>query len=221
MSRKIFASSGAAELGAGMLGILLIAVNLRVGFVTVGPLLEGIRADVGMSAGEAGLLAGLPLLAFAVFSPMAPGLSRVLGLHRASWLSLILLSIGIVLRSVHLQGVVWIGTVLLGAGIAFLNVLMPSLVKRQFPSRVGYVTGVYTSVQGAVAALGAGVVVPVAAASTMGWRLALGCWAAGPPWRWRLWRSSCPGRAAKHRYLLPTLPLPRRALPGHRYLAGR
>lgn len=162
-----------------MLGILLIAVNLRVGFVAVGPVLEGIRVDVGLSAAEAGLLAGLPLLAFALFSPVAPLLARVLGLYRAAWLAVFFLATGIVLRSLQLPGMIWAGTSLLGAGIAFLNVLMPSLVKKQFPSKVSYVTGIYTSVQGAVAALGAAVVVPIAGASPLGWRLALGSWA-GP-----------------------------------------
>ncbi|MET3812518.1 MFS transporter [Arthrobacter sp. UYEF3] len=165
------------RLGAGMLGILLIAANLRVGFVTVGPLLDGMRLDLGLSAGEAGLLAGLPLLAFAICSPVAPALARALGLDRAAWLSLLLLATGIVLRSVALPGMIWVGTAFLGAGIAFLNVLMPSLVKRQFPSKVSFVTGIYTSMQGAVAAIGAAVVVPIAGASPLAWRLALGCWA--------------------------------------------
>ncbi|RNL57554.1 MFS transporter [Arthrobacter oryzae] len=164
------------RVGTGLLGILLIAVNLRVGFVTVGPLLEGISDELGLSAGQAGLLAGLPLLAFALLSPIAPVLARVAGLDRASWLSVLLLAVGIVLRSVELPGMIWAGTILLGAGIAFLNVLVPSIVKRQFPGRVGQVTGFYTSAQGAVAALGAAIVVPVAQVTPSGWRLALGMW---------------------------------------------
>ncbi len=165
------------RVGTGLLGILLIAVNLRVGFVTVGPLLEGISGDLGLSAGQAGLLAGLPLLSFALLSPVAPIFARLAGLDRAAWLSVLLLAAGIVLRSVELPGMIWAGTILLGAGIAFLNVLVPSIVKRNFPTRVSQVTGFYTSAQGAIAALGAAVVVPVAHATSAEWRLALGMWA--------------------------------------------
>jgi CP family cyanate transporter-like MFS transporter len=65
---------------------------------------------------------------------------------------------------------------LIGLAIAFLNVLLPSLVKRDFPTRVSQVTGSYTATQAAFAAVGAAVVVPVADTSPAGWRLALGIW---------------------------------------------
>ena len=64
------------------LGVVLIAVNLRVGFVTVGPLLEEISRDLGISAGQAGLLTGLPLAMFALFSPVAPAVAARTGLDR-------------------------------------------------------------------------------------------------------------------------------------------
>ncbi|MGK3647166.1 MFS transporter [Pseudarthrobacter enclensis] len=177
LARTLSAAHG-LRLGRGLLAVLLIAVNLRVGFVTVGPLLQGITVESGLSTAQAGLLAGLPLLAFALFSPIAPLLARVAGLDRTSWLSMLILAIGLVLRSVDLPAAIWLGTGLIGAGIAFLNVLVPSLVKRLFPSRVSQVTGLYTSVQGAAAAVGAAVVVPIAHASPWGWRLALSVWAA-------------------------------------------
>lgn len=166
-----------AQAGAAFLGILLIAVNLRVAFVIVGPVLSDISAEFGWSGSTAGLLTGLPLISFAVFSPVAPGLARRLGLERALWVSLLLLATGILARSIPVEAAVWAGTVLIGSGIAFLNVLLPSLVKRDLPTRVSQVTGIYTAVQGAVAASGAAVVVPIANTSTYGWRLALGVWA--------------------------------------------
>ena len=151
-----------ARLGFGFLGVVLIAVNLRVGFVTVGPLLEEISRDLGISAGQAGLLTGLPLAMFALFSPVAPAVAARTGLDRALWLSLLLLAAGIAGRSAPVEGAVWVGTAVIGIGIAFLNVLLPSLVKREFPLRVSQVTGVYTSIQGAVAAAGSALVVPIA-----------------------------------------------------------
>lgn len=166
-----------ARFGFAMLGILLIAANLRVGFVSVGPLLGDLRAELGWSSATAGLLTGLPLVAFAAFSPVAPALARRMGLDRALWVSLLLLALGIVARSVPVEAAIWIGTAVLGAGIAFINVLLPSLVKRDLPAQVSRVTGIYTAAQAAVAAAGAAVVVPVAQATGFGWRLALGVWA--------------------------------------------
>lgn len=124
-----------ARLGVAFLGILLIAVNLRVAFVSVGPVLSSMVAEFGWSGSTAGLLTGLPLISFAVFSPVAPGIARRLGLDRALWLALLLLVAGILGRAVPLEAAVWAGTVLIGTGIAFLNVLLPSLVKRELPSR--------------------------------------------------------------------------------------
>jgi CP family cyanate transporter-like MFS transporter len=166
-----------ARLGAAFLGILLIAVNLRVAFVSVGPVLSNIGAEFGWSGSTAGLLTGLPLISFAVFSPVAPGIARRLGLDRALWVALLLLTAGILARTVPMEAAVWAGTMLIGTGIAFLNVLLPSLVKRELPSRVSQVTGIYTAVQGAVSAVGAAVVVPIAHATVYGWRLGLGVWA--------------------------------------------
>src|SRR6476661_7732459 len=165
-----------ARFGAAFIGVLLIAVNLRVSFVSVGPVLVNISSDLGLSSAAAGFLTGLPLIAFAVFSPLAPGFAARLGLDRALWMSLLTLASGIVLRSLPVPGFIWAGTVLIGVAIAFLNVLVPSLVKRDFPLRVSRVTGSYTAAQAAFAAIGAAVVVPVAQTSPAGWRLALGIW---------------------------------------------
>ena len=162
--------------GFAFIGVLLIAVNLRVSFVSVGPVLENISGDLQLSSAAAGLLTGLPLIAFAVFSPVAPRIASRLGLDRTLWLSLLILAVGIVLRSLPVPGFIWLGTVLIGLAIAFLNVLVPSLVKRDFPLRVSQVTGSYTATQAAFAAIGAAVVVPVAQMSPAGWRFALGIW---------------------------------------------
>lgn len=165
-----------ARIGFAFIGVLLIAVNLRVSFVSVGPVLANISSDLELSSAAAGFLTGLPLIAFAVFSPLAPGFAFRLGLDRALWMSLLILASGIVLRSLPVPGVIWAGTALIGLAIAFLNVLVPSLVKRDFPMRVSQVTGGYTATQAAFAAIGAAVVVPVAQTSPAGWRLALGIW---------------------------------------------
>ncbi|GAB3531897.1 CynX/NimT family MFS transporter [Arthrobacter tecti] len=171
------ASTRTARFGFAFIGVLLIAVNLRVSFVSVGPVLDNISSDLELTSAAAGFLTGLPLIAFAVFSPVAPAFASRVGLDRALWFSLLILAAGIILRSLPVLGLIWVGTALIGTAIAFLNVLVPSLVKRDFPNRVSQVTGSYTATQAAFAALGAAVVVPVAQTSPAGWRLALGIWA--------------------------------------------
>lgn len=175
-SRQAQTQERTARFGFAFIGVLLIAANLRGSFVSVGPVLTNISDDLGLTTTAAGLLTGLPLIAFAVFSPVAPGAASRLGLDRTMWASLLVLAAGIILRSLPVSGFIWAGTALIGLGIAFLNVLVPSLVKRDFPLRVSQITGNYTAVQAGVAALGAAVVVPVAQTSPAGWRLALGIW---------------------------------------------
>lgn len=166
-----------ARLGFTLIGVLLVAANLRVSFTSVGPVLDDIRGDLGLNGAAAGLLTALPLLAFAASSPIAPWLAARLGIERTLWASLAVLTVGIVVRSVPAVGLIWIGTALLGVAIGCMNVILPSLVKRDFPRHVGQVTGIYTATQGGMAAVGAGIVVPVAHGTGLGWPLALGIWA--------------------------------------------
>jgi MFS transporter, CP family, cyanate transporter len=171
------ANEGAARRVLMIAGFLLIAANLRTALTSIGPLVETIRADLGLTAGEAGFIGTLPLLTFAAVSPQVPRLARRVGTDQALWIALAALAAGIVLRSLPVTGLLWVGTVLLGAAIAVGNVLMPSLMKRDFPDRVSAVTGVYTAVIGIVASIAAGVAVPLAGVLPGGWRTSLGCWA--------------------------------------------
>ncbi|WP_436534727.1 MFS transporter [Actinoplanes sp. HUAS TT8] len=158
-------------------GLLLVAANLRAGITSVGPVLEELRQDLGLSALTASALISLPLVAFAVVSPLAPGLARRIGLERALGAGLAGLAVGLVVRSLPGLPLLWIGTILLGVAVAVLNVVLPALVKRDFPTRIGQVTGTYSAVQAVFAAGAAGAAVPVAALTAAGWRLPLGMWA--------------------------------------------
>lgn len=160
-----------------VIGLLLVAGNLRAGITTVGPLLADIEHDLGLDSVAASVLVSLPLLAFALISPLAPRLARRVGLEWALGLGLIVLAVGLVLRSLPGLAWLWGGTALLGAAIAVLNVILPALVKRDFPSRIGQLTGSYSAVQAIFAAVAAGIAVPVAGLSALGWRLPLGMWA--------------------------------------------
>lgn len=158
-------------------GILLLAMNLRASITSVGPVLGDIRADIGLGGAAASFLVALPVIGFAVVSPFAPVVARRLGLEWTLGGSLLVLAGAIVLRSVPVPGAIWVGTALLGAAIAVLNVLIPALVKREYPDRVGAMTGIYSAAQGCIAAIAAGLAVPIAGLTDAGWRLSIGVWA--------------------------------------------
>ena len=164
------------RVGLLVVGIVIAGANLRAALTAVGPLVREIRADTGISSGAAGLLTTLPLLCFAALSLPAPALARRFGLRRVLTGGLLLLAAGIALRSAPGIVALFAGTTLLGLAIAVSNVLLPSLVKREFPAHTGLVMGVYITVMNSGAALGAGVSVPLAQQG-FGWRGALGVWA--------------------------------------------
>jgi CP family cyanate transporter-like MFS transporter len=139
-------------------------------------LIGQIRTDTGVSNGVAGLLTGLPLLAFAVLSPIAPRLARRFGMERVLLASLLVLAVGILLRSAGVVAALFLGTAILGAAIAVGNVLLPSLVKREFPERTGLMTSTYTTALAVSAAIAAGASFPIAY-QVDGWRGSLALWA--------------------------------------------
>src|SRR5215212_7342609 len=141
-------------------GLVLLAANLRPAITSVAPLIGEVRADTGLSNGVAGLLTTLPLLAFGVLSPVAPRLARRFGMERMLMASLLLLAAGILLRSAGTVAVLYLGTAVVGAAIVVGNVLLPALVKREFPERVGLMTSVYSTALSITGALAAGVSVP-------------------------------------------------------------
>jgi CP family cyanate transporter-like MFS transporter len=168
---------GAVRGGLILAGVLLLAMNLRASITAVGPVLGDIRAELGIGGAAASFLVGVPVIAFAAVSPMAPTIARRVGLEWALGGSLLVLAAATALRSVPIPGAIWVGTAVLGGAIAILNVLIPALVKREYPDRVGPMTGIYSAAQGTVAALAAGLAVPIAGLSDAGWRLSLGVWA--------------------------------------------
>lgn len=154
-----------------IIGILLIAANLRAPFTGLPPLLGPIREDFGLSNISTGALTTLPLLAFALLSPFSASFARAYGLERALFGALAAIALGIVLRSAGAFWSLYVGTWILGMGIAVGNVLLPGLVKRDFPYSVASLTSAYALSMGIAAALASAVAVPLAHA--WGWQSAL------------------------------------------------
>ncbi len=170
-----------------LLGIVVLAFNLRPAAISVGPVLDEIRTGLGMSATTAGVLTTLPVLAFAGFGALAPWLARTAGLHRTTLLSLLAVVAGIAVRSrTDSVGVFLLLSLVALAGMATANVLLPSLVKLHFPHRVGLLTGIYTTSLAIGLTMASVATVPVAEAGGS-WRWGLGVWAltavvAAVPW---------------------------------------
>jgi MFS transporter, CP family, cyanate transporter len=158
-------------------GVILVAINLRPAAASIGPVLDRIQSDTGLSSGWAGALATLPVLCFGLLAPLAPPLARRLGVHTAIAVAMVALVTGMLVRLVPGDVFLFAGTALAGAAIATANVLVPVIVRRDFPERTGTAMAVYTTSLIGFAALAAGTTVPVANALGGGWRPGLGIWA--------------------------------------------
>ncbi|BDH46227.1 MFS transporter [Salmonella enterica subsp. enterica serovar Choleraesuis] len=183
-----------------LIGILAIATTLRVTFTGIAPLLGTLGNDLQLTTAQTGILTTLPLIAFAIFSPLAAGVARRLSTERALAVALLMIIAGIFLRSSGTSSALYIGTATIGCGIALGNVLLPSLIKRDFSDNVARLTGAYSLTMGVAAALGSVAMVPLALWG-LGWRGALLCLMAFPVLALVLW--------------LPQLTRPRQGLPGN------
>jgi len=159
-----------------VVAVCLVAANMRPTITAVGPLLDQIGQDTGISLATLGLLAAVPLVTWAIVSPFALRLSRRFGMSRVVLFSLAVLLLGTIVRSLPgPTASLWIGTAIIGVALAIANVLMPAVIKRDFPLRVPVMMGLYTALLGGVGAIGSGVAVPLSMLgdASSGWRLSL------------------------------------------------
>src|SRR5699024_1606732 len=125
------------------IGIIIVGANLRAPLTSVGTVISFIREDLSLSHTAAGFITTLPLLAFALVSPFAPKLSEKFGMERTIFYSLLVLFIGIVLRSMFGVSALFFGTLLIGLAIALGNVLIPVIIKWNIHLRIGIVLRSY------------------------------------------------------------------------------
>jgi len=158
--------------------ILLAAANMRASITSIGPLTGAIRESTGLSTGAMGWLTTIPLLGFALLSPLAPVIARRFGTERTLAASLLLMTFGVAIRTVPAVPLLFVGTAGVGISIAVCNVLLPGIVKKSFPHRIGLMTGLYSMTMGLVASVAAAVSVPLAQGAGWGWRNSLLVWGA-------------------------------------------
>ncbi len=159
-----------------LIGVILVGSNLRVPLTSVGALISFIRDDLGISNALAGSITTLPLLAFALLSPFAPKIANRIGMEWTIALSLVLLIVGIAVRSISGIGFLFAGTLFIGLAIAIGNVLIPGIIKMNFPLRIGLMTGIYAVFMNVFGELGSGLSVPISSIGSFGWQGALGIW---------------------------------------------
>lgn len=161
-----------------VVGIVLSALNLRPAITSLGALLEEVRDGLGMSGGVAGLLTSVPPLCFAVFGGMAPRLARRFGAGAVVCAGMAAIAAGLLIRPYAGGAPGFLaGSALALMGIAVSNVLMPVIVKRWFPDRVGSMTGLYSMALALGTASAAAVTVPITEALGGSWRSGLAVWA--------------------------------------------
>lgn len=195
--------------------LLLLATNLRPLFASAAILLPELTQALGLSSAQAGYLTTLPVLCMGLFAPLAPYLAQRSGIERTLLLVLAMITLGMALRGVLGTTGLFLGTGLAGAGIALGNVLLPSLVKRDFPDRAALMTGLYTMSLVGGAALAAAVTLPLTRALGGRWELGLALWAVPGVVALAAWAPialRAPGRSTNGRHILPVKGLRRDGL---------
>ncbi len=160
-----------------ILCVILMAANLRPTITGVGPMIAAIVNGSKLSESLAGLVTTIPLIAFGLISPLAPRWARRAGLERTMIAGLGLLLLGTLLRSAGGAWTLLSGMFLVGSGVAIANVLLPSLIKRDFPTKIGLMTAIYTTTMNVFAGLASGISVPLSRQLHLGWRGSLESWA--------------------------------------------
>lgn len=187
--------------------VVLAGLNMRAMLTAMGPVLDDIRASLGLSASAAGLMVALPTLYFGLFGLFAPRLLRIFSMRGVLVGSLVIVALGVALRSVLGIFGLHAGLLIASAGISMGMVLVPVVVKNAFPKRIGLVMSLYTMSFCLGASLGAGLVVPMAHLPHSSWEWALAFWvlpALGAAAVWRaLPRASLDIRSAPGETIAP------------------
>jgi MFS transporter, CP family, cyanate transporter len=190
-------------------GMLALAFNLRAAITSLPPVFPELASALHLSSAAISALAAVPVLCFAVFSPVAAPLSRRFGEERVLLAALLLLAVGLLARGALPGALLFPGTVVATGAIALMNVLLPSLVKRRRPGQAGLLIGTYLLSMSAGSVIGSLIAVPVFQASGGSLPLTLGLWALPalaaalvwlPQWRFRTVPASLgAGRPARGR----------------------
>ncbi|HFI0640961.1 TPA: MFS transporter [Streptococcus suis] len=146
-------------------GIVMLGVVMRAPFTALPSILTDIATSLGVEVSSLGILTSIPLIMFALCSSLAPRLAAKFGMEKLMALVLLVMVLGSGIRVFGLPSL-FLGTVLVGATIAFINVLLPSLVAANFPKKIGFYTTIYITLMGVAATVAAMIAVPIVTATS-------------------------------------------------------
>lgn len=146
-------------------GIILIGISLRTPFTVLPIILGNISQGLEVEVSSLGVLTSLPLLMFTFFSPFSTQLAQKIGLEHLFTYSLFFLTIGSLIRLINLP-LLYLGTLMVGASVAVINVLLPSLIQANQPKKIGFLTTLYVTSMGIATALASYLAVPITQASS-------------------------------------------------------
>ena len=144
-----------------LLGIIFLGMILRTPITSVGAIIGPLKKLLEINNTIAGLITTIPLIAFAIFSPLVAKISNKIGLEKTIFLATIVASIGLLLRFYINTSVFFVTTFIIGVGITVGNVLLPGLTKKYFPENLGVMTGFYAVVMNVSASIAAGISYPI------------------------------------------------------------
>lgn len=159
------------------ISLMLLAANLRPLFSSMSVLLPDLTRALGLSNAQAGYLTTLPVLCMGVFAPLGPRLAQRIGIERTLFFVLTCIVVGVAMRGAQGTASLFLGTALAGAGIALGNVLLPSLVKRDYADHAALMMGLYTMSLVGGAALAAAITLPLVDGLGLDWGGGLSMWA--------------------------------------------
>lgn len=158
-----------------LIGIVIVAFSLRSAVASLSPVLDHVAEDFAVSSVVVGLIGAAPPVCFAIFGLLTPLFERRFGLERVAVAAIVLMATGMLLRGFAVDSVgLLAATALVFAGVGSGNVLLPPLVKKYFPDRIGVMMTVYSTTLAASTFLPPLVAVPIA--DSLGWRVSLGMW---------------------------------------------
>lgn len=169
-----------------LLGIVLMSLNLRTAATSLSPIVGAVTRDIPLDALGLGVLGMLPPIMFAAAGLFAPRIARRIGLEAALIVSILSMIASLSVRALASEyWTLFSATLVALAAAGAGNILLPPIVKRYFPDRVGLVTSLYAAAVAAGTALPPAIAFPVADAA--GWRISLAVWAvlallSLPPW---------------------------------------
>jgi CP family cyanate transporter-like MFS transporter len=160
------------------LPIFLVAVNMRAGLILIGPLLPILKEEYNLSIFSESLLASGPLLLFSLSAIFMRRVNRLGNTNQIIFLAVSVLTLSLILRITGGVVPLFIFSITLGISVAILNYMLPVWVKENNKDNTGLVTGIYAAIMGTCASISLAITAPLAAATSLSWRLSMFPWIA-------------------------------------------